>query len=79
MSIELTSGRVDVAGPRAAQDLFHVNGWSDGLPVVPPTPELVEEFIATSMLDLGEVVVRLRDQSRTITVEQIAVNAVAAG
>jgi len=39
----------------------------------------VEEFITTPMLDPGEVVVRLREQSRTITVEQIAVNAVAAG
>jgi len=79
LSIELTSARLDVPGPQAVQDLFHGNGWSDGLPVIPPTPELVAEFIAASMLDPGQVIVRLREQSRTITVEQIAVNAVAAG
>jgi hypothetical protein len=79
MSISLTSARVDLPGPEAVQDLFQANGWSDGLPVVPPTPELVAEFIAAAGLDPGEVVVDLREQSRTITVEQIAVNTVAAG
>jgi len=46
--------------PQAVQDHVQVNGWSDGLPVIPPAPELVEEFIGTSMLDPGEVVVDLR-------------------
>jgi hypothetical protein len=79
VTITLRSTRLEVADATAAQDLFQVNGWSDGLPVVPPTPELVEQFLATSELDPGEVVVDLREQSRTITVEQIAVNTVAAG
>jgi hypothetical protein len=79
LTITLRSTRLEVADATAAQDLFQVNGWSDGLPVVPPTPELVEQFLATSELDPGEVVVDLREQSRTITVEQIAVNTVAAG
>lgn len=56
-----------------------MNGWSDGLPVIPPTPDLVAGFIAAAELDPGAVIVELREQSRTITVEQIAVNAVAAG
>jgi hypothetical protein len=79
LTIALTSARREVASVQAVQELFQVNGWSDGLPVVPPTPELVEEFISTSMLDPGEVIIDLREQSRRITVEQIAVNTVAAG
>ena len=79
MTIALTSARREVASVQAVQELFQVNGWSDGLPVVPPTPELVAEFISTSMLDPAEVVIDLREQSRRITVEQIAVNTVAAG
>jgi hypothetical protein len=79
LAITLSSARLEVPDAQAVQDLFQVNGWSDGLPVVPPTPDLVEHFIATSMLDPADVVVDLREQSRTITVEQIAVNTVAAG
>ena len=44
-----------------------------------PLVELVEKFIVASGLTPDEVVVDLREQSRTVTVEQIAVNAVAAG
>jgi hypothetical protein len=79
VSITLESGRHEVADAQAVQELFQVNGWSDGLPITPPTVELVEQFIAGSGLAPREVVVNLREQSRTITVEQIAVNTVAAG
>jgi hypothetical protein len=79
MSLTLASSRHEVATTEAAQELFQVNGWSDGLPITPPTPELVEHFIAASGLAPGEIVVNLREQSRTVTVEQIAVNTVAAG
>jgi hypothetical protein len=75
----LTSSRREVAGTAEAQELFQVNGWSDGLPIVPPTPELVAGAVDAAGLDPGEVVVDLREQSRTVTVEQVAVNAVAAG
>jgi hypothetical protein len=79
MSLTLGSSRHEVASAEAAQELFQVNGWSDGLPITPPTADLVEHFIAASGLAPGEIVVNLREQSRTVTVEQIAVNTVAAG
>lgn len=79
MSLTLASGRHEVANAEAVQELFQVNGWSDGLPITPPTVELVEHFIAVSGLDPEEVIVKLLEQSRTVTVEQIAVNTVAAG
>ena len=37
----LSSKSYDVADFAAAQELYHSNGWSDGLPVVPPTSEAV--------------------------------------
>jgi hypothetical protein len=63
----------------AAQELFIQNGWSDGLPVVPPTPELVEAFVEASGRDPGEAVGELPEQARVVTVEKVAVNAVMAG
>ena len=37
----LTSKVYDVEDFAAAQELFHSNGWTDGLPVVPPTEDAV--------------------------------------
>jgi hypothetical protein len=79
VNLTLASSRREVANAEEAQELFQVNGWSDGLPIIPPTVELVEQFIATSGSEPDEVVINLREQSRTVTVEQIAINSVAAG
>ena len=54
-------------------------GWSDGLPLVPPTPDRVERMLEGTDFDpnmsLGGVPPRLA----LATVESIAVNAVMAG
>ena len=54
-------------------------GWTDGLPVVPPTPDRVAEFLEYVGLNpkdmLGEVPVR----SRSLNAEQAAANSVMAG
>ena len=54
-------------------------GWTDGLPVVPPTPDRVSAMLDYVGLDrrrvLGEVPVR----RRTLTAEQAAANAVMLG
>lgn len=68
-----------VADDEAAQDLFTRNGWSDGLPVVPPTPERVERFVAAAGVPGGEVIGNLPEQGSALTLEKIAINAVAAG
>ncbi len=54
-------------------------GWTDGLPVVPPTEWRVEEFIERSGLPSGEVVGELPERRREITVGKVAANAVMAG
>ncbi len=54
-------------------------GWTDGLPVVPPTERRVEEFIERSGLPSGEVVGELPERRREITVGKVAANAVMAG
>ena len=54
-------------------------GWTDGLPVVPPTEQRVGEFIERSGRPSGEVVGELPERRREITVGKVAANAVMAG
>ncbi len=54
-------------------------GWSDGLPVVPPTAERVAEFLDGVGLDGSEVIGELPERRRRITAEKVAANAVMAG
>ena len=63
----------------AVQDEFWVRGWTDGLPVVPPTPELVDLFLTTAGVESHQVVGVLPERSREFTAEKVAVNAVMAG
>ena len=58
---------------------FYENDWSDGLPIVPPTPERVAEFLRwTDRAGETELGVLLPDQRRA-TVWNVAVNGVMAG
>ena len=54
-------------------------GWTDGLPVVPPTEARVGEFIERTGRPAGEVVGELPERRREITVGKVAANAVMAG
>ena len=54
-------------------------GWTDGLPVVPPTEQRVGEFIERSGRPASDVVGELPERRREITVGKIAANAVMAG
>ena len=59
------------------QEEFFARGWTDGLPIVAPTPERVQ-----MMVDLvgGDALIGyLAARSRGVTIEQAAINAVMAG
>jgi hypothetical protein len=58
---------------------FAERGWSDGLPVIPPTRERVEAFIAVTGHDPWRVLGRARPSGRDVTVWSLGVNAVMAG
>lgn len=53
--------------------------WGDGLPVVPPTPELVESFLEASGFPAGERLGCVPPAWGVATVEKVAVNAAMAG
>ncbi len=60
-------------------DLFYRRGWSDGLPIVPPTAELVKEMLRGVDMPAEKVIASVPPKGGQATVEKIAVNAVMAG
>lgn len=58
---------------------YHARGWTDGLPVVPPTPELVEQFLLSAGLTADEVLGTVPTREVVVTAEKVAINAVMAG
>jgi len=62
-----------------AIEYYFEQGWTDGLPVVPPIAEKVQEFIAYAGRDPQEVVAEMAHLNRRCTVELAAINAVMAG
>jgi hypothetical protein len=72
--------RITVADdPEAIFELFTREGWSDGLPIVPPTPERVAQMLAGSDLAPGMSLGAMAPRWGEATVTKIAVNAVMAG
>src|SRR5215471_2456512 len=54
-------------------------GWTDGLPVVPPTPAGLERMLRGTRRDPQEVIAILPPKSGVLTVEKVALNALMAG
>jgi hypothetical protein len=58
---------------------YYGKGWTDGLPIVPPTEKAVAEMMTGTDLPADHVVTKLIPRLGKATVEKIAVNAVMAG
>ena len=73
--------RVAVRGTLAeVLDHFHAEGWTDGLPIVPPTEANVAAMLQGTTHAADEVVTEsFRPEGRRVTVEMVAINAVMAG
>ena len=63
----------------SAIDWCYEQGWTDGLPVVPPARERVERFLAAAGRPPEEIVARHPATGRECSVQSAAVNAVMAG
>jgi len=62
-----------------ASRLYDLRGWTDGLPIVPPTTGRVEEMLDFSPMSRDAVIGELDPLKGVASVEKIAVNAVMAG
>jgi hypothetical protein len=61
------------------QEFVAAEGWSDGLPLLPPTPERVERMLGGWSSRRAEVIGVLAPRKAEATLEAIAVNAAMAG
>jgi len=75
----LAAAEHEVAGWAEAVEAYFERGWTDGLPVVPATAEVVDRFLAAAGRKPEDVVLRENTRRRTVTAEKAAINAVMAG
>ncbi len=77
---EFLEDRLEIdADPVALQEFFFAHGWTDGLPVMPPTAESVAAMLAACDRDPQETVGPIPPRTRIATIEKLAINAVMAG
>jgi hypothetical protein len=70
----------DLSSAQEEMERFFLNhGWSDGLPLVPPTEEAVDRMLEGASLPRDRILARFPPGGMNATVEKIAVNAVMAG
>jgi hypothetical protein len=76
---EVSGRSYEVADAFAANELFQDNGWTDGLPIVPPTEELVRRFLDAAHLEGDDVIGVEPVRRRRLTASSVAIAAVMAG
>ncbi|MGE0769991.1 MAG: hypothetical protein AB7L90_26430 [Hyphomicrobiaceae bacterium] len=77
--MQLKSRSYEVDDLMSAQELYHSNGWTDGLPVVPPTAESVRACLEWAGMVPDQIIGIESVREQVITAEKLAVNAVMAG
>jgi hypothetical protein len=77
--MHLASKTYDVDDIWAAQELYHSNGWTDGLPIVPPTPDVIQACLEWAMTPPEQLLGVEPVRGVPITAEKLAINAVMAG
>ena len=76
---QLSSARLEFDSWNAVVDGFMDRGWTDGLPIVPPTPELVSACLDAAGRNASDILGTEPTKGRVITAEKVAVNSVMAG
>ena len=78
--MDLHSDRISLSDSlEAVNDWFYDQGWTDGLPIVPPTAERVEKMLAWTDRDLQDELGPVPPKYGIATIEKLAINAVMAG
>jgi hypothetical protein len=75
----LQSRRIEVAEAEDDVEMMFARGWSDGLPVVPPTEERVLKMLTGTTRAPDEIVATIPPDLVHATVEKVAIAAVMAG
>src|SRR6266849_5470310 len=79
MTARISSQRYAVEDFQEALDLCYRRGWTDGLPVVPPTEPSVRAMLDAVGLEPDAQIAFITNRQVAITAEKVAINAVMAG
>ena len=77
--MELSSRRYTTQDMAEAMELCDSKGWSDGLPVVPPTQERIAAMLAGAGLEPDKQIAFIENRQVPVLAEKVAINAVMAG
>ena len=75
----LRARRIDIAPRDDEFEFMFDQGFSDGMPLIPPTPERVMRMLGGTTRDPQEVIATVPPNMGDATVEKVAINAVMAG
>ncbi len=75
----LRSERIEVADPLGAIETYFEKGWTDGLPVIPPTEDRIWAMLEAMGKHPEDILGEIPARARKITAEKLAINAVMAG
>ena len=56
MSNDLNSKYFDLDDSDDIQEFYHSRGWTDGFPIVPPTPKAVRACLDWVMMSANEII-----------------------
>jgi len=77
--VKLAARRIEVAVIGDEMEFCFEKGWTDGLPVVPPTPQRVVAMLQGTRRPAQEIVGVIPPNNIACSVEKVAINAVMAG
>ncbi len=77
--MELKSRRHTVSDLGSAMELCYTSGWTDGLPVVPPTAERIGAMLEAAGTEPQQQLAFIENRQVAVTAEKVAINAVMAG
>ncbi|GAB7388028.1 hypothetical protein BSNK01_18650 [Bacillaceae bacterium] len=79
IKFKFNSKHYEFADAITAIEEYMNRGWTDGLPVIPPTPERVEQMLQFAGMKPDDVIGGIPERNRVFTAEKVAINAVMAG
>jgi len=65
--------------PAALIEAYYARGWTDGLPVIPPTKTSIAAALAAAGLNGDDVLGEITGRNTVVTADKVAINAVLAG
>lgn len=75
----LTAEKIERKNALEAIEYYYQKGWTDGLPIIPPTEERIYEMLSSVKMEPTTVIGSISERGRVFTAELVAINAVMAG